>query len=57
MPDSAVGTVVQSAWSLILVELGVGIDVVNLKGGVHTELLTANKGFPLVSCAPALFPQ
>jgi len=57
MSSGTGGAIVQAAWRLILVELGVGMDVVNLKGGILTKLSASNKGFPLVCCVPTLLPQ
>ena len=48
MPGSAAGAVIQAAWRLILVELGIRVNVVELNCGIPTEIFALDKGFPLI---------
>ena len=54
---SAAGAVIQATWRLILIELGVGINIIKLNSRIPTEIFAANKGFPSIGWAPAMLPQ
>ena len=57
LSSSAVHTVIQAPRRLVLVKLGVGMYIIKIKSCVLTEIFAANKGIPLVRCAPTLLPQ